>query len=123
MPTAIPAALSLVAAIAFILAQALRVWTLRTLGKHWNISVMTSPEDTPSFVSTGPYRFIRHPNYLVVIVEIVSLPIIGGAWLSAIFFSALNGIVLHKRIATEEHALFAIPGYAAVMGAKPRFLP
>jgi methyltransferase len=78
-PYPLPAWLSGAAAIAFCLAQILRVWTLRTLGAHWNVSVMTTAEASHEFVSSGPYSLIRHPNYLVVIVEIATLPLVGGA--------------------------------------------
>lgn len=118
-----PLAISLVAAVAFVAAQVLRVWTLRTLGDLWNISIMTSSKDTPTFVSSGPYRYLRHPNYLTVIVELVTLPLVGGAWLTAILATAANGFMLAKRIQREEQALFAIPGYAACMGDKPRLFP
>lgn len=122
-PTELPPLLVWLAAIAFIAAQALRAWTLRSLGAHWNISVMTSPTDAPSFVSHGPYRYIRHPNYLVVIVELATLPLVGGALITSLVFSLLNALVIRERIDTEERALFSIPGYAATMGSKPRLFP
>lgn len=118
-----PLALGLVAASAFVAAQVLRVWTLRTLGKLWNISVMTSSKEAPMFVSSGPYQYIRHPNYLVVIIELATLPLIGGAWITAVIATLANAFILAKRIEREEQALFALPGYAASMGQKPRLLP
>lgn len=122
-PYPLPAWLSGAAAITFCLAQILRVWTLRTLGAHWNVSVMTTAEASPEFVSSGPYSLIRHPNYLVVIVEIATLPLVGGAVISALAFSLCNAAVLFFRIRLEERHLFGIAGYAARMGTKPRFIP
>lgn len=122
-PTTVPVVVSMAAALSFSLAQLLRFWALRTLGSFWNISVMTSDESQRAFVSDGPYRFIRHPNYLVVIVELTSLPLLGGAVWTALLFSILNGIVLYRRIPLEESHLFRIAGYREAMGMKGRFLP
>ncbi len=107
----------------FVAIQALRGWTLITLGKFWNVSVYTNGGVEGSFVDKGPYHFIRHPNYLVVMVELLSLPIAGGAPVTAVFFTAINGLLLRRRIDLEEKSLFAVPGYREVMGHKPRFLP
>jgi methyltransferase len=122
-PAGIAKAAKLIAAGVFIAAQGLRWWTLRTLGHFWNVSVLTNAGDERAFVSTGPYRFIRHPNYLVVIVELVSLPVVAGAPLTAIIFSVLNGLLLSRRITLEERSLFAIPGYQRAMSHKPRLIP
>jgi methyltransferase len=108
---------------AFVVAQALRFWTLSSLGGFWNISVMTKDTTREMFVSSGPYRYIRHPNYLVVIVEILALPLAGGAVLTAVVFTILNAVLLARRIKIEEGQLFLIPGYRDAMGAKNRFLP
>jgi methyltransferase len=119
----LPAALKYGAAGAFLAAQVLRFWALTTLGSFWNISVVTTDQVAPLFVSHGPYRFIRHPNYLVVIVEIATLPLVGGAvWTSSIF-TLLNALVLARRIPLEESHLFRISGYRDVMGGKGRFIP
>jgi methyltransferase len=122
-PSMIPAVLSYGAAAAFVMAQVLRLWALRTLGSFWNISVVTADQAGRQFVSHGPYHFIRHPNYLVVIIEIATLPLVGGAvWTSSIF-TLLNGLVLARRIPLEESHLFRISGYRDVMGGKGRFIP
>jgi methyltransferase len=122
-PSVIPAVLHYGAAAAFVLAQVLRFWALRTLGSFWNISVVTTDEVGPRFVSHGPYRFIRHPNYVVVIIEIATLPLVGGAVWTSLIFTLLNGLVLARRIPLEESHLFRISGYRDVMGAKGRFIP
>jgi methyltransferase len=100
-------------------ATALRVWTLHTLGAAWNVRVLP-PE---AVVTDGPYAWIRHPNYLVVILEIAALPLVHGAWISAVVLSIANAAVLAVRIPTEERALAALPAWRAAMAHKPRFLP
>jgi methyltransferase len=122
-PSAIPASTTWFAASAFLLAQVLRFWTLRTLGEFWNISVVTTDQDAPRFVSHGPYRFIRHPNYVVVIIELATLPLVGGAVWTSLTFSVLNALVLARRIPLEESHLFRVSGYRDVMEAKGRFIP
>jgi methyltransferase len=74
-------------------------------------------------VEVGPYRWIRHPNYLAVVVEILALPLAGGAWLSALGLSALDAVVLFDRIRDEERLLREVPGYEEAFGRKARFIP
>lgn len=108
----------------FISSQLLRYWTLRALGTNWNVNIM-SPKDFKNsyFVSSGPYHFIRHPNYLVVILEFLSLPLIGSAIYTALIFSFLNALVLFFRINEEESFLFKRPAYYELMNSKKRFIP
>ena len=87
----------------FVLLQALRVWVLATLGPYWTTRVITIP-GTP-LVHRGPYRFLSHPNYLVVIGEIALLPLMFGQVTNAVVFSVLNGAVLAWRIHIEDAAL------------------
>lgn len=87
----------------FVLLQALRVWVLATLGHYWTTRVITIPG--APLVHRGPYRFLRHPNYLVVIGEIALLPLVFGQVTNAIFFSVLNGAALAWRIRIEEAVL------------------
>jgi len=98
-----PGALGWIALSAFLLAQALRYWAIASLGDRWNVRVIVVPGDVP--VGRGPYRFLRHPNYLAVAVEMVALPLVHGAFLTAIVFSILNAALLRVRIRTEEIAL------------------
>jgi methyltransferase len=91
------------ALIFFVLLQALRVWVLATLGPYWTTRVITIP-GVP-LVSRGPYRFVRHPNYVVVIGEIALLPLAFGQVTNAISFSVLNGVLLAWRIRVEDAAL------------------
>ena len=84
-------------------AEALRVWMLRTLGDRWSTRVVVVPGEPP--VTAGPYRFLRHPNYLVVAIEILALPLVHSAYLTAIAFTLLNAILMAVRIPAEERAL------------------
>ncbi len=85
--------------------QVLRWWCIRTLGPRWNTRVIVVP-GLP-LVSSGPYRFFRHPNYVAVVVEGVALPLVHGAWITALVFTVLNAALLRVRISTEERALDA----------------
>jgi methyltransferase len=114
----LPALFGACAALMALLACA-RVWTLRTLGERWNVRIV-KPD---AVVVAGPYRFVRHPNYAIVIAELLVLPLAHTALLTSVVVSALNAVVLWKRIPAEERVLFSLPGYAEVMGKKPRFIP
>ena len=105
----------------FVLATALRWWAIRSLGTHWNVEVMDS--GSLGVVSRGPYRWVRHPNYLAVFVEMAALPLIHTAWITAAAGTVADAWILRQRIAMEESLLEAHPGYRAAMAAKPRFLP
>mgnify|MGYP001548973223 CR=1 FL=1 len=88
---------------AMVLAQAGRLWTLVTLGPYWTTRIITLPG--APLVRKGPYRFLRHPNYAVVAVEIAALPLVfGEIWVAAIF-SILNAAALYWRIREEDAAL------------------
>ncbi len=84
-------------------AHGLRWWCIRTLGRQWNTRVVVVP-DLP-LVAAGPYRWIRHPNYVAVVAEGVALPLVHTAWLTAAIFSIANAAVLTVRIRVEERAL------------------
>ncbi|MGB8956769.1 MAG: isoprenylcysteine carboxylmethyltransferase family protein [Tumebacillaceae bacterium] len=105
----------------FLLAQGLRIWCLRSLGRFWNTRIFILPGSDP--VRRGPYRFLRHPNYTVVALELFSLPLAFGALYTALLFSLLNALVLRVRIRIEERSLSEVTGYAEAMGNRPRFLP
>ncbi len=87
----------------FVLLEAFRVWTLRTLGERWTTRIIIVPGE--NLVARGPYRFVNHPNYLVVIGEIAAAPLIFGLGLTAIVFTLLNAIALTIRIRAEGRAL------------------
>jgi methyltransferase len=84
-------------------AQVLRYWAIATLGERWTTRIVCLPGAAP--ITGGPYRFLRHPNYLAVAVEIAALPLLHGAWLTAAAFSAANALLLAVRIREEEAAL------------------
>ncbi|OLN24259.1 isoprenylcysteine carboxyl methyltransferase [Domibacillus antri] len=96
----------------FILAQAGRVWSLVSLGRFWNTKILILPG--ANVVRRGPYRWIRHPNYLVVATEILILPLLFQAYYTALIFSLLNGIVLVIRISVEEKALMEATDYGQI---------
>ncbi len=88
----------------FILAQGLRYWAISSLGKYWNTRILIVPGGERKQV--GPYSFLPHPNYLAVVLELFSLPMIFGAWVTAVIVSILNALLLLLiRIPAEEKAL------------------
>jgi len=105
----------------FILANMVRWWVIRTLGQHWNVQVMDSTK--LGVITSGPFRYVRHPNYAAVFVEMIALPLIHTAWITALAGAIAHVVVLALRLSTEERVLFADPDYAAAMSCKPRFIP
>lgn len=101
--------------------MALRYWAILTLGRRWNTRVVFLPGEPP--VVGGPYRFLRHPNYLAVVLEIAALPLFHTAWLTALVFSLANAWMLRVRIAAEEKALAAASDYETAFSGRPRLLP
>lgn len=104
-----------------VLAAGLRLWVIRTLNGRWTTRIVVLPQVTP--VTGGPYRFLRHPNYLAVITEMLALPLIHTAWLTAVVFSLLNAWLLRVRIRAEEAGLASVSDYDAVFADRPRLLP
>ncbi len=90
----------------FVLLEIGRLWVLRTLGPRWTTRIIILPR--AQLVTGGPYRFARHPNYLVVVGEIATLPLVFGFWDLALVFSLLNAAVLATRIRKENRALDAV---------------
>ena len=109
----------LIAIGATIVAQALRYWAVITLGARWNTRVIVMAGAAP--VTSGPYRFVRHPNYLAVIIEMISVPMIYGCWRTALIFSCGNAVLLALRISREERALG--DKYTDAFASVPRLLP
>lgn len=91
------------AAAALLVLQGGRAWVIATLGRRWSTGVVTLPGAPP--VRHGPYRFLRHPNYLVVAVELYLYPAMAGCWLTALIGGSLDLAVLARRISAEERAL------------------
>lgn len=87
----------------FVLLEIGRVWVLATLGRRWTTRIIVDPAD--ELVEGGPYRFVNHPNYWVVIGEIAVLPLVFALWQIALVFTLLNAAVLTVRIREENRAL------------------
>jgi methyltransferase len=111
------------AAAALAAATALRAWTLGTLGGAWSVRVLEFPDGGRPVVTRGPYRHIRHPNYVAVIVELAALPLVGGAYVTAAAATLANAALLARRIPLEERALAADATWREQMAGKPRFVP
>jgi methyltransferase len=93
--------------------MALRYWVVATLGERWATRVLVLPG--APLVAGGPFRFLRHPNYLAVAVEVAALPLVHTAWLTALACGAANALVLRRRIRVEDEALGR--GAASAAGA------
>lgn len=102
-------------------ATALRLWSIRSLGPAWNVRAVVPRDVRP--VETGPYRYIRHPNYVAVMLEFAAIPLIAGARMSAVVLSALNAVVLYDRIRAEEALLDESPAYRQAFARRARFIP
>jgi methyltransferase len=112
-------ALCIMALIGEATAQALRYWSVATLGENWNTRVIVIPGAPP--VTSGPYKYIRHPNYTAVTLEMVCVPLIRGLLITAAASFAINVILLVFRIRLEEHALGE--PYRRAFAQRPRFIP
>jgi methyltransferase len=113
--------LTLISTILLAAGQLFRYAAIRTLGWRWTVRVMTLPGAAP--IQNGIYRYIRHPNYLGVILEIIAVPLLHSAYLTAFFFALANGLLLRIRIREEESALSRTSSYREVFDDLPRFLP
>ena len=102
-------------------AQGLRYWAVVTLGARWNVRIIVVPGDAA--ITTGPYCYLRHPNYLAVVLEGFAVPLVHTAWLTAALFSLLNAWLLAVRIRSEEQALANHCDYARRLGSRRRFVP
>lgn len=87
----------------FLIAQIIRYWAISTLGYNWNTKILTTPNTSP--IRDGPYKYINHPNYLSVVIEIAVIPLIFSCYITSVIFSVLNLLLLKRRIRIEEKAL------------------
>ncbi|MBH0229524.1 isoprenylcysteine carboxyl methyltransferase family protein [Halobacillus yeomjeoni] len=87
----------------FLILQGLRIWCITSLGRRWNTRVLVLPDEQP--IQKGLYRYIRHPNYVIVFYELLIIPILFQAYLTAFIFPILHLLVLKVRIPVEEKAL------------------
>ena len=110
----VPSALAWSMLLVVVLSQALRWWCITTLGRQWNTRVIVVP-GLP-LVARGPYRVLRHPNYVAVVAEGVALPLVHTAWVTALLFTLGNAAVLTVRVRCENRAL---AGAAPSLGSVP----
>ncbi|WP_119067329.1 isoprenylcysteine carboxyl methyltransferase family protein [Rubrobacter indicoceani] len=91
----------------FLTVQPVRYWAISVLGDRWNTKVLIVPGE--QLVRRGPYRYLSHPNYVVVVVEILALPLVFGCWVTALVFTLLNAALLYVRTGEENRALSGSP--------------
>jgi methyltransferase len=103
----VPPALAWSMLVLVLASQALRWWCILTLGPRWNTRVIVVPGMPP--VTSGPYRFLRHPNYVAVVVEGLALPLVHASWITAVVFTVANAVLLTVRIRVEDAALATLP--------------
>ncbi|MFD1206915.1 isoprenylcysteine carboxyl methyltransferase family protein [Sporosarcina contaminans] len=93
----------------FVIAQVFRVWCLLSLGKYWNTKIIVLPN--AEVVRKGPYKWLRHPNYIIVATELIVLPLLFNAYFTALLFTCLNIWMMTVRIPAEEKALAEVTNY------------
>ncbi len=111
----VPAALAWSMLALVVASQGLRWWCIATLGHRWNTRVIVVPGLAP--VTGGPYRLLRHPNYVAVVVEGAALPLVHASWWTALGFTVLNAALLTVRIRCENAALATLPSTPEVSRA------
>lgn len=100
-------------------AQVLRYWAIATLGDRWNTRIIVFPHLDP--IRDGPYRYLRHPNYLAVMLEMTCVPLVHGCWITASIYTLGNAVLLTARVRTEELALG--PKYSQAFKSHSRRVP
>lgn len=105
----------------FFIVQLIRVWAISSLGRYWNTKVIVLAN--AKVINRGPYRYIKHPNYFVVSVELIVIPCLFSAYITAILFTIVNIFILSIRIPEEEKALQELTEYDNVFQHCSRFLP
>jgi len=105
----------------FLSAKGLKFWAVGTLGPFWTMRVLILPQG--SVVTSGPYRFIRHPNYVAVWMEVAAIPLLGKSFVTFLIVFLWCAAVLFFRIKREEEALMKLTDYSEAMKSKKRFFP
>jgi methyltransferase len=105
----------------FIGAQLVRLWAITSLGKYWNTKILVLAN--AKVIRKGPYRFIKHPNYFVVAIELLVVPLLFSSYITAIMFTMFNAMILSRRIPEEEKALKDLTEYVNAFQNCNRFLP
>ena len=102
-PSAVPPVVRGAALGAFVVVQPLRYWAIASLGDRWSTRVLVPPGEAP--LTTGPYRYLDHPNYVAVVIELAAMPLALGAWRTAAWATIANAAVLRRRLTVERDAL------------------
>lgn len=105
----------------FLFAQGMRIWALASLGRFWNTKIIILPG--AKVIKRGPYKIIKHPNYLIVTIEILVIPLMFNAYITMALFTLLNILILSIRIPAEERALKELTKYESALTNQGRFLP
>ena len=105
----------------FLIATLLRWWATSLLKEQWNSKVVVPADLRP--ITYGPYRLVRHPNYLAISLELLAAGLMYSAFLSTAVVGVINLFAIIKRIHTEEKVLFQVPAYRTAMGNKARLIP
>jgi methyltransferase len=105
----------------FLFTQAMRVWALTSLGRFWNTKIIILPG--ADVVKKGPYKVIKHPNYVIVTLELIIIPLMFNAFITLAVFSILNMVILSIRIPAEERALRELTKYESEFKNQGRFVP
>ena len=111
----------IVAGILFTGSTLLRWWVIRTLGERWTVRVVAGPR--LALTTAGPYRYLRHPNYLAVLFEVPAVALMCGAWRTALVCGIANGFVLRARIRLEERTLAAYVPYREEFRGRRALIP
>lgn len=105
----------------FIFTQAMRIWALASLGKFWNTKIIILPG--ADVIKKGPYKIIKHPNYLIVSIELIVIPLMFNAYITTVLFTLMNILILSIRIPAEEKALRELTKYESEFTNHGRFVP
>ena len=105
----------------FGLAQAVRIWVITSLGRFWNTKILVLADT--NVIRKGPYRYVKHPNYLIVTLELMSVPLMFNSFFTAVLFTVLNILMLKIRIPLEEKALNTLTEYDEAFRNCHRFIP
>ena len=105
----------------FLVTQAGRIWVIASLGRFWNTKIIVVPQ--AEVIAKGPYKYIKHPNYFIVTVELLIIPLMFNAYWTLFTFAFLNQLILSIRIPLEERALTEATDYLQVHDGKKRFIP
>ncbi|MBM7584285.1 methyltransferase [Bacillus pakistanensis] len=105
----------------FFIVQLCRVWVIMALGRFWNTKIIVLKD--AEVVAKGPYKFIKHPNYLIVTIELIIIPLIFNAYWTLFIFAILNQLILAIRIPLEEEVLNKQTNYEDELTSKRRFIP